>query len=55
MRVRERELRRTVKDGKLLSFFSLEHFALDYILVIYYAAAEGGFGGFVLFFCFFGD
>lgn len=45
---RERELQHTVKDGKSLSCFSLEHFALDYILLIYYTAAEGGFGGLVL-------
>lgn len=34
----------------ILLFLSLEHFALNYILVIYYVAAEGGLGAL----CFFG-
>lgn len=45
----ERERRRSIKDGKSFSIFSLEHFALNY-LIIYYAA-EGGWRereGFVL-------
>lgn len=37
----ERERRRSIKDGKSFSIFSLEHFALNY-LIIYYAAEGGG-------------
>lgn len=40
---RERERRRPIKDGKSFSF-SLWNTALNYILVIYYAAADGGVG-----------
>lgn len=37
--VSERELRCSIKEEKSFSIFSLERFALNYILIIYCAAA----------------